>query len=178
MTENREPLRSALKRMPVPPMRPDFAAEAIANAVRDAAPQTQRNVFARWETWMGAALGAAATVLVTIFLMRPGSPAIDSGITLALNEARTVEVLIDSERALEDATIRIAASGSVELDGLEDTREVRWQTRLDRGRNVLSLPIVARSAGTAELVATIEHEGRVRRVAVKMVVKSTPPKVA
>jgi hypothetical protein len=163
--------------MPVPPLRPGFVDAAIANAVTDATPRTRRNVFALWETWMGAAIGAAAAVLLTVFLIRPGMLTADPGITLALDEARTVEVLIDSERALEDATIQIAATGSVELDGLEDKREVRWQTSLDRGRNVLSLPIVARSAGSAELVATIEHEGRVRRVAVKMRVKS-PRRVA
>lgn len=178
MTENREPLRNALKRMPVPPLRPGFVDAALANAVTDATPQRRRNVFARPETWIGAALGAAAAVLVTVFLMRPGMPTIDSGITLALNEARNIEVLIDSERTLEDATIRVAASGSVELDGLDDTRQVQWQTRLDRGRNVLSLPIVARSEGLAELVATIEHDGRTRRVAVKMRVKTPRQKVA
>ena len=177
MNENREPLRNALKRMPVPPLRRSFADEAIANAVTDA-PRKHRSAFARWETWMGAACGAAAAVLVTVFLVRPDAPVTDSGITLALDEARTVDVLIDSERTLDDATIRIAATGSVELDGLDNKREVRWQTRLDRGRNVLSLPIVARSAGAAELVATIEHEGQIRRVAVKMIVRSPRPKVA
>ena len=178
MTQNREPLRNVLKRMPVPPLRRGFVQDAIANAVTQSSPRVRRNVFARWETWMGAALGAAAAILVTISLVQPGLPVEDSGITLALDESRTVDVLIDSERTLDDATIRIAATGSVELDGLEDKREVRWQTHLDRGRNVLSLPIVARSAGNAELVATIEHEGRVRRVAVKMIVRSPRPKVA
>jgi len=177
VSENREPLRNALKRMPVPPMRPGFARDAIANAVTEFGPQRHGSVFARWETWMGAALGAAAAVLVTVFLLQPGAP-IESGITLAIDESRTVDVLIDSERTLEDATIRVATSGSVELDGLENKHEVRWQTRLDRGRNVLTLPIVARAAGEAELVATIEHEGRVRRVAVKMIVRSPRPKVA
>ena len=178
MTENREPLRTVLKRMPVPPLRRGFADDAIANAVMDVAPQTRRPVFARWETWLGAAVGAAAAILVTIFVVQPQAPVVDSGITLALDESRTVDVLIDSERTLEDATIRVAATGSVELNGLDNTHEVRWQTRLDRGRNVLSLPIVARSTGNAELVATIEHEGRVRRVAVKMIVRSPRPKVA
>src|SRR5687768_10679978 len=139
--------------MPVPPLRPGFVDRALANAVTHSTARARRNVLARWETWMGAALGAAAAVLVTVFLMRPGMPTIETGVTLAVDESRNIDVLIDSERTLEDATIRVAASGSVELDGLEDKRQVQWQTRLDRGRNVLSLPIVARSAGAAQLVA-------------------------
>jgi len=178
VNENREPIRDALKRMPVPPPRTGFVDDVIANAVTEFGPRARPRLLTRWETWMGAAVGAAVAVLLTVFLVRPGAPSADSGITLALDEARTVDVLIDSERTLEDATIRVATTGSVELDGFDDRREVRWQTRLDRGRNVLSLPIVARATGEAELVATIEHEGRIRRVAVKMIVRSPRPKVA
>lgn len=177
MSPNREPLRDVLKRMPAPQPRPGFADEVIANAV-GARTERRRNPLMRWETWFGAAVGAAVAVVMTVFLLRPTAPAVDGGVTLALDEARTIEVLIDSERTLEDATIRIAATGSIELDGFDDSRQVQWQTRLDRGRNVLSLPIVARMAGAAELVATIEHDGRVRRVAVKMTVKPPRTKVA
>ena len=78
---------------------------------------------------------------------------------------------IDSERTLDGATIRVAASGSVELDGFDDKHTVQWQTRLERGRNVLSLPVVARSSGNAQLVAVIEHAGRTRKVAVHLLVR-------
>ena len=177
MSPNRESLRDVLKRMPAPQPRPGFADDVIAKAV-GARVERRRHPLVRWETWFGAVVGAAVAVIVTVFLLRPTVPAVDSGVTLALDEARTIDVVIDSERTLEDATIRIAANGSIELDGFDDGRQVQWQTRLDRGRNVLSLPIVARMAGAAELVATIEHEGRIRRVAVKMTVKPPRTKVA
>ena len=182
MSPNREPLRDVLKRMPAPQPRPGFADDVIARAVAakafGAGPQRRRNLLLRRETWFGAAVGAALAIVATVLLMSPSVPTIESGVTLALDEARTIDVVIDSERTLEDATIRIAANGSIELDGFDDSRQVQWQTRLDRGRNVLSLPIVARMAGAAELVATIEHDGRVRRVAVKMTVKPPRTKVA
>lgn len=177
MSPNREPLRNILKRMPAPQPRPGFADDVIAKAV-GAGRTRPRNALLRWETWFGAVVGAALAVIVTVFLMRPTVPTIESGVTLALDESRTIDVVIDSERTLEDATIRIAATGSIELDGFDDSRQVQWQTRLDRGRNVLSLPIVARMAGAAELVATIEHDGRIRRVAVKMTVRPPRTKVA
>ena len=180
MTSDREPLRNVLKRMPLPPPRRGFADEAIANAIARSphSQRMERNLFARWETWAGAAMGAVAAVLVTVMLLRPALPTVESGVTLAVDESTTIDVVIDSERTLDDATIRVAATGSIELNGFEDNRQAQWQTRLDRGRNVLSLPIVARSTGNAELVATIEHEGRTRRVAVKMKVRSPRVKVA
>ncbi len=84
-------------------------------------------------------------------------------LALTLHEARNVDVLIDSERELKGATIRIAASGSIALDGFDDERQIDWQADLERGSNLLSLPVVARAAGKGRLVAVIEHEGRTRR---------------
>lgn len=173
---DREPLHNVLKRLPVPLPRPGFVDAAIARAV---APRKQdRSILVRWEMWFGVAVGVAASVLVTVFLLRPVVPADEGSVTLAIAEARNIDVVIDSERALDQATIRIATTGAIELNGFDNNRQVQWQTRLDRGRNVVSLPIVARSAGAAQLVATIEHQGRTRRVAVKMLVKPPRAKVA
>lgn len=94
-------------------------------------------------------------------------------ITLALNEMRDIDVLIDSERALQGATIRIVASGSIALDGFDNEREIDWQTHLARGSNMLSLPVVARSTGAGRLVAVIEHGGRTRRVTINLTVRDT-----
>ena len=79
-------------------------------------------------------------------------------------------MLIDSERELKGATIRIAATGSIALDGFDDEQHVDWQADLERGSNLLSLPVVARTAGKGELVAVIEHEGRTQRVAIALTV--------
>ena len=54
------------------------------------------------------------------------------------------------------------------LDGFDDERQIDWQADLERGSNLLSLPVVARSAGKGRLVAVIEHEGRTRRVAIDL----------
>jgi hypothetical protein len=162
--------------MPVPQPRAGFVDEVLARAVaastRARPARSRLGAFGRWETWAGAMVGAALAVIATVLVMRPAAqPEPAAGITLALNESRNVEVLIDSERTLDLATIHVATTGAVELEGLDDEREVEWQTRLERGRNVLSLPVVARAEGNAQLIATIEHEGRSRRVAIRLVVK-------
>jgi hypothetical protein len=90
--------------------------------------------------------------------------------TLSVNETRSIDVMIASERELPEATIRIFVSGGIELDGFEHDREIDWRTRLERGSNLLSVPVVARSAGPGRLLAIVEHDGRTRQVAIDLTV--------
>lgn len=184
MDTSPDTLRQALKRLPAPEPRPGFVDRALANATRQPAARAQEksvgplglsHLFSRWETWIGAALGGAVAAALTILLLRPveqPAPA-PMGISLALNETRAIDVLIDSERELDGATIRIVASGSVALDGFENEHEIGWRAHLERGSNVLSLPVVARSTGNGQLVAVIEHGGRTRRMTINLTVRQS-----
>ena len=171
-----EILRRALKRIPAPEPRPEFIERAFAKATGQTWPPRSRlaHLASRWETWIGALVGAAVAVIFMLMIRSPmtgGEP----GITLALNEMRDIDVLIDSERALDDATIRIVATGAVVLDGFDNEREIDWQAHLAEGANVLSLPVVARSTGAGQLVAVIEHGGRKRQVTVHLTVRDRGP---
>ena len=97
-------------------------------------------------------------------------------LALTLHETRNVDVLIDSERELKGATIRIAATRQHRARRLRRRAAGDWQADLERGSNLLSLPVVARTAGKGQLVAIIEHEGRTQRVAVELTVLD--PKVS
>jgi hypothetical protein len=176
-----ETLRQALKRLPAPEPRPGFVDRALANATSQPAARARKrsmglvHLVSRWETWIGAALGGAVAAVLTLILLRPvEQPApTPMGISLALNETRAIDVLIDSERELEDATIRIVATGSVVLDGFDNEHEIGWRAHLERGSNVLSLPVMARSTGNGQLVAVIEHGGRTRRMTINLTVRDT-----
>jgi len=178
-----EILRRALRRLPEPEPRPGFVDQALARAAhahRPVAPRSQRTprragFLARWETWFGAAVGGAVAATLTAVLLRPvvQNESQPLGIALALHETRDIDVLIDSERVLKDATIHISASGAVALDGFENDHEIDWHADLERGSNLLSLPVVARSAGKGQLVAVIEHDGRSRRVTIALTVLDT-----
>jgi hypothetical protein len=179
-------LRQALRRMPTPEPRAGFVERALARAAAPsrgqqavALPGRLRTFATRWETWAGAALGGAVAAALTLVLLRTVDTAAVSPqpqLALTLHEARNVDVLIDSERQLKGATIRIAASGSIALDGFEDEQQADWQADLERGSNLLSLPVVARAAGKGRLVAIVEYEGRTQRVAVELTVLE--PKVS
>jgi hypothetical protein len=169
-------LREALRRMPTPEPRPGFVERTLARAVAQqqapqavALPGRLRRFATRWETWAGAALGGAVAAALMLVLLRTVDTT-DSRqpLALMLHEARNVDVLIDSDRELKGATIRVAASGSIVLDGFDDERQIDWQADLERGANLLSLPVVARAAGKGRLVAVIEHDGRTRQVAIDL----------
>jgi hypothetical protein len=115
------------------------------------------------------AAGALAAVLALLFVVpRTESPRAPSGATLALDEIRDVSVVIESERELPEATIRVVVTGGVEIDGFAGQRELSWTTTLEHGPNLLSLPIHATAIGTGRVVAIVEHGGRSREAVVEL----------
>jgi hypothetical protein len=168
-------LTAALRAMPIPDPRPGFVDRALRIATQNKSPSIERNriglanILFRSETWIGAAAGAAfALVAVFAFISLSQPTAKDTGITLALYEMRDIDVLIDSDRDLNGATIRIAVTGGVALDGFDNEHIVDWQADLKRGSNMLSLPVIARKVGTGQLVAIVEHDGRTRTVTIDL----------
>jgi hypothetical protein len=176
VVDDLEKLRTELRAMRVPEPRRGFEDRVLANATGSPAraPRGFRAALRRPSTWWAAAAGALAATLawVAVLWMQPGV-APEASLIMALNETREVPLVIESERDLEGATIRLYVMGSVALAGYEQQREVKWVATLTQGANLLSLPVVAREPGEGRVVAEIEHEGRTRRVSVAMHV-STP----
>ena len=161
MVDDLEKLRAGLRALPVPEPRRGFEDRVLANAT---------GLHARRpSTWWAAVAGALAATLawVAVLWMQPGVTA-EPRLALTLNEIREVPLVIDSERDLEGATIRLYVTGSVALAGYEQQHEVEWTASLTQGANLLSLPVVARAPGEGRVVAEIEHEGRTRRVSVAL----------
>ena len=131
-------LRQALRRMPTPEPRAGFVERALARAAAQqrteqaSLPARLRRFLSRWETWTGAALGAAAAAAMTLILLRPvdTTESARPQLALTLHETRNIDVLINSERELKGATIRIAATGSIALDGFDDEQHIDWQADL------------------------------------------------
>jgi hypothetical protein len=189
VVDDLQKLRVSLGDMPVPEPRPGFEDRVLAKATAAQVPATpaaavrtqaragMRHAIRQPATWWAAAAGAlAATVACVAILWKQPQPDALAGasVVLALNESRDVSLVIDSERALEDATIRLVVTGSVSLAGYEQQQEIEWKTSLTQGPNLLSLPVFGRSAGSGSLVAEIEHDGRTRRMSVVLHVIAPP----
>lgn len=114
--------------------------------------------------WLGAGFGgivAASLVALALSLgwmgPRVTPVAASPEFYVSVGEARTMDIAIDTDRALADANISILLSGGVELDGYDGRRELTWKTDLKPGTNRLSLPIRALDASGGRLVVRLSH---------------------
>jgi hypothetical protein len=185
-------MRGALRHMPTPRMRPGFADAALAAArtpipASFAAPKNVRSRgrgawgrrWRRVEVWTGATIGAAAAAALMVVLwgvpQRDTAPDEPAGVRLALYESRDIGVAIDTETALAGATLTIFVDGGIDLVGFGERREIRWQTDLDAGTNMLSLPIIAHSLADGRLTALVEHGAKSQRIEVRVRVENEGP---
>jgi hypothetical protein len=184
-----EALRAALRQMPAPEPAPGFADAALAAAARQHASastpwwkQRERRPrgtpWQRLEVWAGAAIGAAVAMTLMVALWgvpQPGEPLPEpADVRVVMYEAREIGVAIDAGAAMPGATLTVFVEGGIDLVGFGERRELRWQTDLDAGTNLLSLPIIAHSLQDGRLTALVEHGERVQRIDVRVGVDSPP----
>jgi len=156
--------------MPVPEPRPGFVDRALAKASGSKAPEGRgfRAAIRRPATWWGVGAGALAATLAWVALFIYSGAVREPSLVLALNESRDVPLVIDAERDLDGATIRLTVTGSVGLAGYGEQQQIEWITSLTQGANLLSLPVFARAPGDGSVVAEISHEGRTRRLSMAL----------
>jgi hypothetical protein len=179
-------LRAALRAMPVPEPRPGFADSALAAATRAAARPPQpapRTARPRWslaswrrlELWAGATVGAAAAAALAVVLLgvpeRDGLEPEPAGVRLALYEMREIGLAIDAPTPMPGAMLTVRLEGGIDIVGLGERRELSWQTDLDAGTNVLTLPIIAHSLEDGRLTALVAHGDRQQRLDFKVQVQ-------
>lgn len=153
-----------LQDYPVPAPDEGFYERALVRATHEGT-KRQRN---RWMmTGFGAAIAAtiAAWVIGGMLLNEPQLPeagAAIPGVTIALAEPQTVNLVFASATALDSATLTVTLPDGIELDGFPGQREITWETNLSEGRNLLPLTLVAVTPTGGELLARLEHDDRDR----------------
>jgi len=143
-----------------------FYEQALVRATHEGS-RRQRN---RWMlTGFGAAIAAtvAAWVVGGLLLGTPELPGASDGaaipgITIALQEPRTVNLVFASATSLESAMLTVSLPDGIELDGFPGQREITWETSLNEGKNLLPLTLVAVGTAGGELLARLEHDDRDR----------------
>ncbi len=153
-----------LKDYPMPAADAGFYDQALARATHVGS-RRQRN---KWMlTGFGAAIAAtiAAWMVGGLLLNDPQLPdpaATIPGVTIAMEQPRTVNLVFASATALDSATLTVSLPEGIELDGFPGQREITWQTSLKEGRNHLPLTLVALTPAGGELLARLEHDDRDR----------------
>jgi hypothetical protein len=118
----------------------------------------------RSKVWTYAGLGSAlaATVLVAVLATGRVGQGVDESeyvaqFAAAVSEPTIMNVAIEADRPLQDATISILLSGDVALDGFGGEREVTWITNLEQGVNRLQLPVIALDARGGKMIVRLDH---------------------
>jgi hypothetical protein len=153
-----------LKDYPMPEATAGYFDQALVRATHEGS-RRQRN---RWlMTGFGSAIAAGLVlwVLGSFFLTTPDLPATDTaipGITMTLEEPRTVNLVFASAEPLDTATLTVTLPEGIEMSGFPGHREITWQTSLKAGKNLLPLKLIATSPLGGEVYATLRHKDRGR----------------
>lgn len=157
-------LLDLLKDYPMPTAEQGFYDQALVRAAH-VGTRRQRN---RWlMTGFSSAVAAGILILLVsgVFFNATQAPQVDRsipGVTIALAEPQTVNLVFAAAEPLDSATLTVMLPEGVELSGFPGQREVSWQTSLAAGKNLLPLKLVAVTTGGGEIVARLEHQNRDR----------------
>lgn len=163
-------LQEDLKLLPV--YRPDPV--FIEAAIKKASSQNRFGYRSAWaQKAVGAAIAASMFVWVAASVMPGATDTQLAGVTMALHETRTVQISLNSERDLQDAKLSIRLPDGVEMKGFPGRRIVSWNTDLQKGMNVLPLPLVAVAVSDGRVVARLEHDQKTRELAVQLNVRDS-----
>ncbi len=162
--------QQVLKTLPVPPMRLGLAQQAIAAAAKREG-QHRRGFVAGFSS----ALAASFVFFVIFFgfdsnVTAPTSAALPE-IEISLNQPQTVNLVFDVAIAMENATLTIALPDDVEVLGFPSQQQISWQTNLEKGRNILPLPLTGYTQKGGILVAKIVLGDKQKSISVKIRVK-------
>jgi len=162
-SDDRE-IQALLKDYPMAEAATGFYDQALVRATHEGS-RRQRN---RWlMTGFGSAIAATIAVWVVsgVLLSTPETPTPDTtipGVSIALEQPRTVNLVFASATSLDSATLTVSLPDGIELDGFPGQREISWETSLTEGKNLLPLTLVALNPAGGVLVARLEHEDRDR----------------
>lgn len=144
----------------IPAPSPDLLDKALRRgAARDAQARPDHRLRRRFLA--GAAVGGAVAAGLVVMLLgaagllRPSTSALVPELAIALHDVRDVRIAIDSPVDVGAAAIRVVLSGGVALSGFEGRTELRWSSPLDRGTNVLTLPVVMHEPGGGHLLVEV-----------------------
>ena len=153
-----------LREYPMPQATAGFYDQALAHAAHEGT-RRQRN------RWLMAGFGSAVAAGIVLFFLSgiffsaPGTTDVDAsipGVTIALAEPQTVNLVFASAEALDTAVLTVMLPEGIELAGFPGQREISWETSLMAGKNLLPLKLIAVSPIGGEVLARLEHADRNR----------------
>jgi hypothetical protein len=117
--------------------------------------------------WAGAVVGAAIAAslvlgLVNMGVIHTGTQVVadPARVGIALHQSRNLDFALQAQQDIEDAELTVRLVGAVQLVGYQGQREVRWTTRLAKGTNRLTLPVVGTGLEGGRVIVQLVHGDR------------------
>jgi len=146
--------RQILKENDVPAPAAGFEDRAFAKLPRKQ-PSTHKTAFI---AGFGGAIAAGVMLIVAAALfLQPVTQQQAQNIQLTLHQSKKVNMVFDVPEMVADATFSMQVPEHINIAGREGLHQIEWKTALKKGKNLLSLPVVAKSAESGELVAKIKY---------------------
>lgn len=155
-----EDMLQALRALPVPAPSPGFAQRSLQHAQSSGRWQIQKSLAPLLSAAMAACLVLWLVTGLPRMSYHPAPELPTAQVIIKINEQKIINVVVNAPRDLLDAHVTIQLPEQVEMVGFPGKSKIEWKTDLRKGKNLLSLPIVAKSTGNVELVTRINHENK------------------
>jgi len=156
-------IRQALHTLPVDEASADFEAKVFA-AVRSHYGAQSKHSNNRFFAGFATAIVASLTIWFasTVYISQPevSNPQV---VNLAVNQAHTVKLMFDAATDLGEVTLSVSLPENIELEGYAGQKHLVWQTNLNKGQNILALPVIATGAVQGELVAQLSYGDKTKQ---------------
>jgi hypothetical protein len=138
------------KRYDVPPPSPDFESRVMAAAL-SRGKSAERPITMAWVS------GAVAAVLALGVALGIG---MGSDSDMPESQPYNVRLAFDTVNAMDDVTLTVELPPHVEMSGYPGYQRLSWNVSLDKGENVVNLPLNILFPGEGDLVAHLDNGER------------------
>jgi hypothetical protein len=157
---------SLLAQQKVPPMREDFAKQAliVARSRFETSVDTRkktgnhnnnghRGLFAGF----GYALATVAVAWIAInqFLSINHNAAPIQTVSMSVGEVKNVHLVFNSPESMDNVMVAITLPEHTKFHGRSGVNKLSWNTSLKKGKNIISLPVIAEQDKNGEIITRI-----------------------
>ncbi|WP_455380774.1 anti-sigma factor family protein [Acidihalobacter prosperus] len=155
-----------LRTLPVPPMSEGFVDQAIATAVQQHQ-QTAAVSNRRRSRMVGMAVAASLLAGMGIGIIVQRYAGHNNAPVMQLAKGQdTVRLVFNASKPINGVRFTVVLPPGVEMTGYPGKHKIVWHGRLKRGKNLLSLPLVAEHTGQGMLQAKVQYGHYARKIEV------------
>jgi len=156
-------LRSLLHSIPVPPTSSDFKKRVFTRVRQEYARERQSHYMMQF----AAGITSVAVFGLSLWLLsglQTTNPIDEQAqvITMAMNESKPVRLMFDADTQIQQAELSVELPDNVRLAGYPGRNRLSWQTSLQKGQNVLELPVEATNEGRGELRTQLSYNNKIK----------------